>query len=132
MAQLVEIQPSFRPTKKLSASLTTLGELKVHACRDVTAGHWNVTAGHWDVTAGHWDITAGHWDVTAGHWDITAGHWDITAGHWDVTAGHFETSWALQVKAPRFFYTSSYPRKLESSGNTPVTVSHLALYDIRW
>ena len=118
MAQLVEIQPSFRPTKKLSASLTTLGELKVHACRDVTAGHWNVTAGHWDVTAGHWDITAGHWD--------------ITAGHWDVTAGHFETSWALQVKAPRFFYTSSYPRKLESSGNTPVTVSHLALYDIRW
>jgi len=83
VAQLVEIQPSFRPTKTLSASPTTLGKLKVHACQD-------------------------------------------------VTVGHFETAWDLQVKAPRSFYTSSYPRKLESSGNTRVTVSHLPLSDIRW
>jgi len=35
-----KFQPSFQPTKTLSASLTTLGKLKVHACRDINAVHF--------------------------------------------------------------------------------------------
>jgi len=45
VVQLVEIQPSFQPTRTLSASLTDLGKLKVHACRDVTAGHFETAWG---------------------------------------------------------------------------------------
>ena len=122
-----KFQPSFQPTKTLSASLTTLGKLKVHACRDINAVHFK-TVWTMQVKAPRSFCTSSHprtlessamplWEPHISHLQqcpcdsLTS----LIFSNSPVTASHLSSS-AMPLWQPHILIFS----------NSPVTASHLS------